>query len=656
MSLDALKENVEALNDWLRAATDLEKENARLTTQLVEQLTAYNELRSKYDILKQEAIKRQTDAEELEQTKADNNAKMEKLSTTVHSTLGMLNSVFRKLREQEQRILEAEAREQTLQTRYDSLQEREDALAAENAGLKIKLEAVNNHEVRTLKDRNSSEYKVTSSADQRKAQLVVESLERLQRRFNRLADQKERAERKFFKSYLEWSGFKEWWRQFCSIPSVNDAIRTFNRSLRDSKARGALPGNALKSTDSVARRHDDDPPLSLEPSKLSTDAIVTTRAAPTGEKVLSSKDMLEAACEDLSRTYHQFATQYEAFGFDAPPFTTEQSKEATQIFDTDKTQETSAGTPTRPFRFNLTGIPLPQPTIYESPTRRIKTPVRHVSPDSPVAIKLEESPIKVPNAAPPHPSASTPLGEAPVAGPSHSSLGKRKAPIEESHSLQVKSGRKSYVPLVQQYMDGTKVVSSNSSKKRHTEALDRDSITPKQHGKPIKGRSTTGKAVTRYEVNPDRNNGVNFAYDEVVRNKEERKRMEATDCDQCREFYKAAGPLPPRLQAPLWKSPTSSQDPAAAPQRHCKHHSNKEESDDSGSESEDSGVRAHRQEVSRHRYIMPSGETPPGFWDLDFPDTQRVEKLRDEAEKMHRKRERFMEKEAGKKDGKYRLK
>lgn len=44
-----------------------------------------------------------------------------------------------------------------------------------------------------------------------------------------------------------------------------------------------------------------------------------------------------------------------------------------------------------------------------------------------------------------------------------------------------------------------------------------------------KAKDLRSNSVTRYEVNPDRNNGVNFAYDEVVRNKEERKRMEATD-------------------------------------------------------------------------------------------------------------------------------
>lgn len=47
------------------------------------------------------------------------------------------------------------------------------------------------------------------------------------------------------------------------------------------------------------------------------------------------------------------------------------------------------------------------------------------------------------------------------------------------------------------------------------------------------GASTTLNAL--YEINPARNGGLNFAFDEVVRKKEERKKMEAGACPDCIE-------------------------------------------------------------------------------------------------------------------------
>ena len=38
-----------------------------------------------------------------------------------------------------------------------------------------------------------------------------------------------------------------------------------------------------------------------------------------------------------------------------------------------------------------------------------------------------------------------------------------------------------------------------------------------------------------YEIDPEHNQGLDFQYDEVVRDKEKRKRMHAGDCECCRE-------------------------------------------------------------------------------------------------------------------------
>jgi hypothetical protein len=49
--------------------------------------------------------------------------------------------------------------------------------------------------------------------------------------------------------------------------------------------------------------------------------------------------------------------------------------------------------------------------------------------------------------------------------------------------------------------------------------------------------SSRGKNTinAQYMINPDTNKGVDYQFDEVVRNKRERQHMDATDCECCRE-------------------------------------------------------------------------------------------------------------------------
>ena len=84
----------------------------------------------------------------------------------------------------------------------------------------------------------------------------------------------------------------------------------------------------------------------------------------------------------------------------------------------------------------------------------------------------------------------------------------------------------------------------------------------------------------QYTINPNQNEGLNYQYDLVVRNRDERRRLEAGDCECCREvmteilvyfiylfaninvktpqYYAEVGPLPSRLQPLLWRSPPAT--------------------------------------------------------------------------------------------------
>ncbi|KAF9261626.1 hypothetical protein L218DRAFT_988725 [Marasmius fiardii PR-910] len=165
-----------------------------------------------------------------------------------------------------------------------------------------------------------------------------------------------------------------------------------------------------------------------------------------------------------------------------------------------------------------------------------------------------------------------------------------------------------------------------------------------------------------FVVNADQNQGLDHEYDHVIRGKE-RKRLLAGDCDECREYYEAIGPMPPRLHQPLWSSPISS--PVKETKEHsCQHVHNKGkgrvEADNTvlGMIPESPTphrrmVDSHRQEISRHRVQWERGKTPPGYWDIGFPDTQQAQAINEEAKELHRQKFKAVQKEALNGNGRY---
>ncbi|KAJ3286275.1 hypothetical protein HK104_009123 [Borealophlyctis nickersoniae] len=129
-------------------------------------------------------------------------------------------------------------------------------------------------------------------------------------------------------------------------------------------------------------------------------------------------------------------------------------------------------------------------------------------------------------------------------------------------------------------------------------------------GKPSSSKAPRSNSASRVQAADSSNlprsssagriagpDGVPYKYQEVVRRKEDRKRMHGEDCPCCTGFYRAAGPVKPlkELGAP---TPTDED---------------------------------HIQVVSRHRYWAKNPETPPGFWQVDFPTTQEAREYNEQA-------------------------
>ena len=156
-------------------------------------------------------------------------------------------------------------------------------------------------------------------------------------------------------------------------------------------------------------------------------------------------------------------------------------------------------------------------------------------------------------------------------------------------------------------------------------------------------RSGMGTINSRFSIRKDRNHGVDYQYDAVVRTREERKHMLGSDCECCREvsgdgpgkdplpidspafqYYEAVGPLPHSRQ-PLWRTPTKRK----APYNLHASDNNKENTDE---------VEEHKQLISRHRHHWHRPKTPPGYWDIGFPDTQEVLDINRRAAEMHKRK------------------
>ncbi|KAJ7226078.1 hypothetical protein GGX14DRAFT_131581 [Mycena pura] len=179
-----------------------------------------------------------------------------------------------------------------------------------------------------------------------------------------------------------------------------------------------------------------------------------------------------------------------------------------------------------------------------------------------------------------------------------------------------------------------------------------------------KGRGRYGKTLAEndtinssYAIDPARNGGVHFQYEEVVRGREDRTRLEGGDCECCREvsvcnslafdtmlklpqYYTAIGPLPARLQPPLWRSPPSS--PKRKPCRYTHPESGPRRND----ATDGVAIAAHKQAISRHRHNWAQGSTPPSFWDISFPTTQEAESINARAEEIHQQKRRRVQEEA----------
>ena len=133
-----------------------------------------------------------------------------------------------------------------------------------------------------------------------------------------------------------------------------------------------------------------------------------------------------------------------------------------------------------------------------------------------------------------------------------------------------------------------------------------------------------------FMINPDNNQGVSYAFNEVVRGKEARMNLNATSCPDCVEacslkylsnwkFYRLYG----------------SNSGAVA----CNHRGDQ-----------------HIQQVGKHREAWPTKQVTSLFWYSDFPTEEQFAKDREETEKREAERVRRIAEEAARGNGRWKRK
>ncbi|KAI2470905.1 SAE2-domain-containing protein [Annulohypoxylon bovei var. microspora] len=149
---------------------------------------------------------------------------------------------------------------------------------------------------------------------------------------------------------------------------------------------------------------------------------------------------------------------------------------------------------------------------------------------------------------------------------------------------------------------------------------------------PLRDRPKSQLAINDFKVNPNTNEGYNFAFTDVVRNKDERANL--AGCVQegcCGQAF--------RLQARVQRDQTSTSDFQALLEKHLGDDAWKLSSM-TRPEKEELWLEAKTQELAnehgKHRHRFHRAASPVGFWRTDFPNTQEEQRDKEEAAKVAR--------------------
>ncbi|KAJ5928032.1 hypothetical protein N7466_006988 [Penicillium verhagenii] len=163
---------------------------------------------------------------------------------------------------------------------------------------------------------------------------------------------------------------------------------------------------------------------------------------------------------------------------------------------------------------------------------------------------------------------------------------------------------------------------------------------------PYRSRPLHRLTLDHFKINPQKNDGLDYAYSAVVRKKDDRKCL--TGCTRpecCGGRFRAMA----RLGGFPAKSPSEQQE---EDQRLLEEYMGEDYHMLEGLSAEDRGhlliearARAIANQYGKHRHAHQRARSPPGFWRTDMPSTQELESDREVAQRIEREKieERYRE-------------
>ncbi|KAM0432364.1 hypothetical protein ACHAPT_004906 [Fusarium lateritium] len=153
----------------------------------------------------------------------------------------------------------------------------------------------------------------------------------------------------------------------------------------------------------------------------------------------------------------------------------------------------------------------------------------------------------------------------------------------------------------------------------------------------LRNKPVTELRPDDFKINPQSNDGHDFAFADVIRDKDERTRMQGcTEMHCCGKHFRALA-ISQRPDPPL--TAAQRQEEQKLLEEYLGNFAYRLGTMDK-KERDELWIEAKTQELAnkygKHRYHYSRMRSPPGFWNADFPDTQEMEAERAEAAKREK--------------------
>jgi hypothetical protein len=156
---------------------------------------------------------------------------------------------------------------------------------------------------------------------------------------------------------------------------------------------------------------------------------------------------------------------------------------------------------------------------------------------------------------------------------------------------------------------------------------------------PLRLRPISSLNSSDFKINPERNLGENVAYDEVVRNKAERRDLDGcVDPQCCGKDWLALATSEKTALGPALLTTTESiklMEEYLGDDAHLLGSMSKDEKEDLWMKAK---IRELGNKFGKHRHRFEPAKSPLGFWDTTFPSTQEEQRERAAAQRIEREK------------------